>query len=76
MLLADGAVTDSDFDDGNRKHFDNYAITTLFKNVGSERGNGRYAGAACRPVLTHGPLRDCVRERLAARAASPALRSA
>jgi hypothetical protein len=61
-------VSESYFDDGNRKHFDNHAITTLFKDFESERGNRRYAEAACYPLLTEGPALERLRARLAARA--------
>jgi hypothetical protein len=68
LLVAEGAVSESYFDDGNRKHFDNHAITTLFKDFASERGNRRYAEAACYPLLTEGPALERLRARLAARA--------
>jgi hypothetical protein len=68
LLVAEGAVSESYFDDGNRKHFDNYGITTLFKDFASERGNKRYAEAACYPLLEDGPLLERIRARIAARA--------
>ncbi|WP_198372275.1 Hint domain-containing protein [Roseomonas rosulenta] len=68
LLVAEGAVSESYFDDGNRKQFDNYGITTLFKDFESERGNGRYAEAACYPVLQDGPLLERIRARLEQRA--------
>ncbi|CAH0260708.1 Hint domain-containing protein [Roseomonas sp. CECT 9278] len=70
LLVAEGAVSESYFDDGNRKHFDNYGITTLFKDFESERHTGRYAQAACHPPLTEGPLLDRIRSRIADRAAA------
>jgi hypothetical protein len=72
LLVAEGAVSESYFDDGNRKHFDNHAIATLFKDFASERHNGRYAEAACYPPLTEGPALERIRARLAARAGAPA----
>jgi hypothetical protein len=69
LLVAEGAVSESYFDDGNRKHFDNFGITTLFKDFESERGNGRYAQAACYPLLAEGAPLDRIRARLADRAA-------
>lgn len=74
LLVADGAVSESYFDDGNRKHFDNYGIATLFKDFASERGNGRYAEAACYPLLTEGDGLEAIRARIAARAAAEPLR--
>ncbi|WP_137125850.1 Hint domain-containing protein [Roseomonas sp. HF4] len=66
LLVAEGAVSESYFDDGNRKHFDNYGITTLFKDFAAERHNGRYAEAACYPLLEDGPLLERIRARIAA----------
>jgi Hint domain len=71
LLVAEGAVSESYFDDGNRKHFDNYGITTLFKDFESERGNGRYAEAACYPLLLDGAPLDRIRARLDERASAP-----
>lgn len=68
LLVAEGAVSESYFDDGNRKQFDNYGITTLFKDFAAERHNGRYAEAACYPLLEDGPLLERIRARIAARA--------
>ena len=70
LLVSEGAVSESYFDDGNRKHFDNYGITTLFKDFASERSNGRYAEAACYPLLENGEALERIRARLAARAAA------
>ena len=72
LLVAEGAVSESYFDDGNRKHFDNYGITTLFKDFESERGNRRYAEAACYPLLLEGAALDRLRGRLDARVATDA----
>ncbi|MEO3471115.1 Hint domain-containing protein [Roseomonas sp. CAU 1739] len=73
LLVSEGAVTESYFDDGNRKHFDNYGITTLFKDFESERHNGRYAANTCYPLLQDGPGLDRIRARVAARAEAVAL---
>jgi hypothetical protein len=70
LLVAEGAVSESYFDDGNRKHFDNYGIATLVKDFASERGNGRYAEAACYPLLTGGEGLESIRARIDARAAA------
>jgi hypothetical protein len=68
LLVAEGAVAESYFDDGNRKHFDNGVVTTLVKDFASERANGRYAEAACYPLLLEGPALDHLRARVSARA--------
>lgn len=70
LLVSEGAVSESYFDDGNRKHFDNYGITTLFKDFESERGNGRYAANACRPLIREGEHLQRIRARIAERAAA------
>ncbi|MBR0671733.1 Hint domain-containing protein [Neoroseomonas soli] len=70
LLIAEGAASESYFDDGNRKQFDNYGVTTLFKDFASERSNGRYAENACYPLLEDGEALDRIRARLAARAAT------
>ncbi len=69
LLVSEGAVTESYLDDGNRKQFDNFGITTLFKDFASERANGRYKAKACRPVLEEGEMLDRIRARLATMAA-------
>lgn len=68
LLVAEGTLAESYFDDGNRKQFDNFGITTLFKDFTSERSNGRYAQNACYPLLESGPLLDRIRARIADRA--------
>ncbi|HWT09088.1 MAG TPA: Hint domain-containing protein [Roseomonas sp.] len=67
LLVSEGAVSESYFDDGNRNQFDNYGITTLFKDFESQRGNGQYAANACQPVIQAGPALDRIRARIAAR---------
>jgi hypothetical protein len=74
LLVAEGAVSESYFDDDNRKHFDNYGLTTLFKDFETERHNGRYAEAACYPLLLDGVPLERIRARVAARASSVAPR--
>lgn len=77
LLVAEGAVSESYFDDGNRQHFDNGGTVALFKDFASERANGRYRAEACAPVLEDGPALERIRSRIAARAAAvPVLRSA
>lgn len=71
LLVAEGAVAESYFDDGNRKHFDNGVVTTMVKDFASERSNGRYAEAACYPLLLDGPALDHLRARVSARADAP-----
>lgn len=69
LVVSEGAVSESYLDDGNRKQFDNYGITTLFKDFAAERANGRYKAQACRPVLEEGDeALDRIRARLSARA--------
>lgn len=51
LLVSEGAVSESYFDDGNRQSFDNHAITALVKDFASHRGNGRYREAACAPLI-------------------------
>ena len=70
VLLAEGAPAESYLDDGNRKHFDNGAIATLFKDFASERANGVYDREACYPVLRGGEALEAIRARLTTRAAS------
>ncbi|GGJ25593.1 Hint domain-containing protein [Neoroseomonas lacus] len=67
LLVAEGAVSESYFDDGNRKNFDNYGVATLFKDFASERTNGRYATNACYPLMQHGGGLDRIRARISAR---------
>jgi hypothetical protein len=69
LLVSDGAISESYFDDGNRKHFDNHAVTTLVKDFASERANNRYAEHACRPVLEAGPVLQRIHLHLARLAA-------
>ena len=64
LLVSEGALTESYLDDGNRKHFDNGRIASLFPDFESERANGRYDRDACYPVLRGGMKLDAIRARL------------
>lgn len=68
LLVAEGALSESYFDDGNRRHFDNFGITALFKDFAAERHNGRYAEAACCAVVTEGEPLARIRAGIAERA--------
>jgi len=76
LLVAEGALAESYFDDGNRRQFDNYGIAALFKDFAAERHNGRYAGAACGPLVTEGARLERIRAQIAGRAATPTGRKA
>lgn len=75
VLFAEGAAAESYLDDGNRKHFDNGAIASLFKDFASERVNGSYDREACYPVLRQGEALETIRARIASRTVSPAART-
>lgn len=68
LLVSEGTLTESYLDDGNRRHFDNGAVATLFKDFASERGNGRYEAACCLPMLREGMALATLSGRIAARA--------
>lgn len=70
VLVAEGALSESYFDDGNRTFFDNHGVTALVKDFASARQNCRYAEAACHPLLQDGPLLERIRARIEARAAA------
>ncbi len=71
LLVSEGAVTETYLDDGNRHLFDNAALATVAVDFAAYRGNGRYAAAACAPLLTEGDLPlTAIRARLAGRAAA------
>lgn len=69
LLVSEGAVSESYFDDGNRQVFDNHAVTALVKDFAAGRQNGRYRTAACAPVVEDGPALERIRARIAARRA-------
>jgi hypothetical protein len=73
LVVSEGAVTETYFDDGNRHLFDNAKVAALAVDFEAMRGNGRYATAACAPLVAQGdaPL-ETIRARLAARAATVA----
>lgn len=53
LVVAEGAVAESYFDDGNRHLFDNAGVIALQAEFGAARNGGRYAAEACMPpVLT------------------------
>jgi hypothetical protein len=70
LVLADGAVTESYLDDGNRHLFGAAGLAAPFVSFGSDRRGPGYDAAACAPVLRAGPRLDLLRARLAARAAA------
>lgn len=72
LLVSDGAISESYFDDGNRASFDNFSVARMIKDFESERGNGRYAEAACRPLMQEGPALTALRMRIAGRLAPAA----
>jgi hypothetical protein len=54
LVVSEGAVTETYFDDGNRHLFDNAKVAALAVDFEAMRGNGRYLEAACAPVVTDG----------------------
>lgn len=66
LLVSEGAVTESYFDDGNRHLFDNAGIAAFAVDFAAHRPNGRYAAAACAPVVAKD---DAALERIRARIA-------
>ena len=68
LLVSEGAVTESYFDDGNRHLFDNAGLTAFAIDFAAHRPNGRYAQGACAPVVAEGDAAlEQIRARLAAR---------
>jgi hypothetical protein len=68
LLVSEGAVTESYFDDGNRHLFDNAGIAAFAVDFAAHRPNGRYAEAACAPLVAEGDAAlDRIRARVAAR---------
>jgi len=66
LVVSDGAVSESYFDDGNRHLFGNATLATPFLDFGARRTGGDYARRACAPVLAEGSTRLlALRERLA-----------
>ncbi|BDG73374.1 Hint domain-containing protein [Roseomonas fluvialis] len=64
LVLAEGAASETYFDDGNRDLFDNHAVTSLFKDFRPCAPSPRYEAAACRPVLRGGAALARLRARL------------
>ncbi|GGJ03800.1 Hint domain-containing protein [Neoroseomonas lacus] len=68
LLVSEGVVSESYFDDGNRQLFDNRGATVLVKDFVTARQSGRYDDTACAPVLRGGVALDRLRARIAERA--------
>ena len=67
LVVAEGTVSETYLDEGNRYLFDNGDIVALTVDYGALRGNGRYGGSVCAPVLGEGsPALEIIRGRLAA----------
>ena len=70
LVVSEGAVTETYFDDGNRHLFDNTKVAALVVDFEAMRGNGRYATAACAPVVSaDDDVLKTIRARLTARTA-------
>lgn len=70
LLVSDGAVTESYLDDGNRHLFDNPGSAAIAVDFAHFRTNGRYAAAACAPIMTEGnPMLARIRAGVEARCA-------
>lgn len=67
LLISEGAISESYYDDGNRTFFDNHAVTALLKDYAVARRTGRYAQAACRPLVQDGPALERIRAKIALR---------
>jgi len=66
LVVAEGAVSETYLDDGNRWLFEDRDIAALSLDFAGQRGNGRYAAGVCAPVLAEGdPGLEIVRRRLA-----------
>ncbi len=50
VLVAEGALAESYFDDGNRHLFDN-SVFAVHADFGAQRKGGRYAAEACAPPV-------------------------
>ena len=75
LLVAEGALSESYLDDGNRGRYANPGLITLFKDALTARGVAEYDAAACFRPLRQGPALDAIRRRLAARAEGLRLRA-
>jgi hypothetical protein len=68
LVVSEGAVTETYFDDGNRHLFDNAKVAALVVDFEAMRGNGRYAEAACAPLVGEDDAALlAIRARIAAR---------
>jgi hypothetical protein len=75
LVVSEGAVTESYLDDGNRHLFDNAGLTMIAVDFAAHRSNGRYASAACAPLMREGEvalanLRTRLEQRVPAQRAS------
>jgi hypothetical protein len=70
LLIAEGAPTESYFDDGNRHLFDNSRLAAVFADFLQWRAGPGYDLAACFPPLREGPALERIRLRIAQRAAA------
>jgi hypothetical protein len=72
LLVSEGVVSESYFDDGNRQNFDNYGVAALVKDFESHRANGCYRQNACAPLIDEDSAAlTRIRIRLASRADQP-----
>lgn len=56
LVVSEGAVTESYLDDGNRHLFDNVGLAAIAVDFAAHRSNGRYARAACAPLMREGEV--------------------
>jgi len=76
LLISDGAVTESYYDDGNRAMFDNADFVWVAGGFDAGRDQARYAEAACAPLVYDGLELDRIRARIEEAALEMALASA
>jgi len=66
LVVAEGAVSETYLDEGNRWLFEDRDIAALSLDFAAMRANGRYAAGVCAPVLAEGdPGLEIIRRRLA-----------
>lgn len=71
LLVSEGAISESYFDDGNRRNFDNHPFVAMVKDFESHRANGRYRENACAPLVEEpSPALTAILMRLSERAAA------
>ncbi len=68
LLFSEGTWSESYLDDGNRRAFNNAALTGLFLDFEAGRSQGQYDQQACLPVLRHGLKLNEIHGRLGRRA--------